>query len=323
MAPIAERQPYGLESVARTFVDRPWLSLYGRRIRAVHPVGSVSAGLPPWEPSLLHRVMPDELLLLVLEHLPPVALGRAACVCRRWRYTTLNPLLWSQACRRAWQACSEEETLHLLQFNYDGSWRKMWRMRPRLRLDGIYVSRNTYIKRGIVEWHNRNPVHIVCYYRYLRFLPSGKFFYKVSPQVLREVAKYFSGKASAAKAEGALVGRGTLTEDRWEGAILYPGARPTVLRMRGRLRGTCEGANNRLDLLSLHTCGMDEAEVPHDTEDVLGAVQGWGDDETHHADVPAVSHTRGMAPFVFVPFYEVDTDVVNLPVDKMDFYLPG
>ena len=31
-------------------------------------------------------------------------------------------------------------------------WKTMFLDRPHLRFDGLYVSRNTYIKRGIVEW---------------------------------------------------------------------------------------------------------------------------------------------------------------------------
>ena len=37
-----------------------------------------------------------------------------------------------------------------------------------MRFDGVYVSRNTYMRTGIVEWRVKNPVHLVCYYRYYR-----------------------------------------------------------------------------------------------------------------------------------------------------------
>lgn len=72
-----------------------------------------------------------------------------------------------------------------------------------------------------------------------------------------------------------------------------------------RLRGTTAGANNRMDLLSLVTSGVDSNEVGGPEEDILGVVEGWQDDETHNPDVPAVSHKRGLTPFVFVPFEEV------------------
>lgn len=60
-----------------------------------------------------------------------------------------------------------------------------------------------------------------------------------------------------------------------------------------------------MDLLSLVTSGMNDNEVNGHDEDILGVVEGWEDDETHNPDVPAVSHKRGLTPFVFVPFEEV------------------
>ena len=59
----------------------------------------------------------------------------------------------------------------------------MFLQRPHLRFGGLYVSRNTYIRTGITEWRIKNPVHMVCYFRYLRFLPDGRFLYRTSPEV--------------------------------------------------------------------------------------------------------------------------------------------
>lgn len=33
----------------------------------------------------------------------PYTLGRAACVCRKWKYTIRNPVYWRNACLKAWQ----------------------------------------------------------------------------------------------------------------------------------------------------------------------------------------------------------------------------
>lgn len=35
------------------------------------------------------------------------------------------------------------------------------------------------------------------------------------------------------------------------------------------------------------------------------------------------SHTRGKAPYVFVTWDHIQESVLNLPVEKMDFYVPG
>jgi len=37
----------------------------------------------------------------------------------------------------------------------------MFLARPHVRTEGIYVSRNTYIRLGATEWRVKNPVHLV------------------------------------------------------------------------------------------------------------------------------------------------------------------
>ncbi|XP_024008180.1 F-box protein 7 isoform X1 [Eutrema salsugineum] len=340
-----------LRTVQYFITKRPWLDLYGVHVRPVAPFGSTSSK-PYFDPALIHRSLPDELLFEVFARMMPYELGRAACVCRKWRYTVRNPVFWRNACLKAWQTAGVIENYRILQSKYDGSWRKMWLLRSRVRTDGLYVSRNTYIRAGIAEWKITNPVHIVCYYRYIRFYPSGRFLYKNSSQKLKDVAKYMNFKAS--KADSLYRGTYTLsmTDDKVistsncllagksttlhlhhylekmfllqiEAAVLYPGTRPTVLRIRLRLRGTTIGANNRMDLLSLVTSGVNDEEVSSTEDDILGVVENWRDDETHNPDIPAVSHKRGMTPFVFVPFEEVDQSVLNLPPEKMDYFVTG
>ncbi|KAL2538554.1 F-box protein 7 [Forsythia ovata] len=279
--------------------QRPWLDLYGINVRPVAPFGSASRK-PFVDEALIHRSLPDELLFEIFSRMTPYTLGRASC---------------------AWQLNGVAENYKILQSNYDGSWRKMWLLRPRLRSDGLYVSRNTYIRAGVAEWKITNPVHIVCYFRYLRFYPSGRFLYKNSSQKVKDVAKCMNFRTS--KVDCVFSGRYGLSEDKVEAALLYPGLRPTVWRIRLRLRGTTAGANNRMDLLSLVTSGVNDNEVSGPDEDILGLVEGWQEDETHNPDVPAVSHKKGLTPFVFVPFDEVETSVLNLPVDKMDYFVPG
>ncbi|KAJ6798159.1 F-box protein 7 isoform X1 [Iris pallida] len=300
--------------------ERPWLKLYGKRVRPVAPFGSVSSR-PFDDPALIHRSLPDELLSEVFARMDPYTLGRAACVCRRWRYTVRNPSLWRSACLKTWQLYGVIENCRIVHSKYDCSWRKMWTQRPRIRTDGLYVSRNTYIRVGVSEWTVTNPVHVVCYFRYIRFYPNGKFLYKVSSQKVKEAAKCMNLRAS--KADRGFKGDYILAEDLVDAALLYPGARRTLLRIRLRIRGTIMGANNRLDLLQLVTTGVNESEINNRNGDILGFIDSLPVDETLNPDVPAISHNRGMTPFVFVQFDEAETSVLNLPVDKMDYFVPG
>lgn len=39
----------------------------------------------------------------VFARMTPYDMGRASCVCRKWRYTIRNPVFWRIACLKAWQ----------------------------------------------------------------------------------------------------------------------------------------------------------------------------------------------------------------------------
>lgn len=67
-----------------------------------------------------------------------------------------------------------------------------------------------------------------------------------------------------------------------------------------RIRGTTTGANNRMDLLSLVTSRVNSDGVTEPEEDILEAV------ELQEDAMSRVSHRRGLAPFVFVPFEAVN-----------------
>lgn len=89
----------------------------------------------------------------------------------------------------------------------------MWLDRFRLRFEGLYISRqvhgprqlrngqlegrpplppigrNTYVKQGVAEWSTRKSLYVAVYFRYFRFLPDGRFLYRCSPDVPRNVAR--------------------------------------------------------------------------------------------------------------------------------------
>ncbi|OLN84328.1 F-box protein pof7 [Colletotrichum chlorophyti] len=67
-------------------------------------------------------------------------------------------------------------TLALLPQLYSSSWQKMFRHRPRIRFNGCYISTVNYIRSGQASTNQTtwgSPVHIVTYYRYLRFFRDG------------------------------------------------------------------------------------------------------------------------------------------------------
>jgi F-box protein 9 len=70
----------------------------------------------------------------------------------------------------------DEATEILLHSAYSSSWHQMFRRRPRIRFNGCYISTVNYIRPGQASANQltwNSPVHIVTYYRYLRFFRDG------------------------------------------------------------------------------------------------------------------------------------------------------
>ncbi|KAK7914762.1 hypothetical protein PG985_012465 [Apiospora marii] len=86
-------------------------------------------------------------------------------------------LLSLEELRQHQKAEAEATTLELVRSSlYASSWQNMWRRRPRIRFNGCYISTVNYIRQGHstgnqITWNS--PVHIVTYYRYLRFFRDG------------------------------------------------------------------------------------------------------------------------------------------------------
>ena len=109
---------------------------------------------------------------------------------------------------------------------YAGSWRGMFRSRPRVRFNGCYISTVNYIRAGQSSAHQiawNTPVHIVTYYRYLRLFRDGAALSllttdepaAVVPHLTREAADLHRGGAAphlpSAVVANALRGRWRLS----------------------------------------------------------------------------------------------------------------
>jgi F-box protein 9 len=54
------------------------------------------------------------------------------------------------------------------------TYRQLFLLRPRIRTDGIYISKITYFRPGFSASSMINPVHLVTYFRYLRFFGAAE-----------------------------------------------------------------------------------------------------------------------------------------------------
>jgi F-box protein 9 len=74
--------------------------------------------------------------------------------------------------QRIWRFCCERMHPKEQLINQNSTWFNLWLTIPRIRVDGVYISRVTYTRQGLDESSLYTPVHLVIYYRYLRFFNS-------------------------------------------------------------------------------------------------------------------------------------------------------
>lgn len=101
---------------------------------------------------------------------------------------------------------SEADTHAFLESLYMSSWQRMFRLRPRIRFNGCYISTVNYIRSGQASanqstWYS--PVHIVTYYRYLRFFRDGTVISLLSTTEPADVVHHMTREAVALHAGGA------------------------------------------------------------------------------------------------------------------------
>ncbi|RVE44322.1 hypothetical protein evm_011046 [Chilo suppressalis] len=119
--------------------------------------------------------LPYEVVLVILRwvvssELDAASLERAATVCRGLYVCARDTDLWRSLCLRTWGIeCATPRA------NGFASWRQMYIERPRLQLNGCYISKTTYLRHGENSFQDQfyRPWYLIDYYRYLRFFPEG------------------------------------------------------------------------------------------------------------------------------------------------------
>ncbi|TGZ58785.1 hypothetical protein CRM22_009449 [Opisthorchis felineus] len=131
--------------------------------------------------------LPHELLLRIFRwavgsHLDTKILGRLARVCRGFYLLACDPSIWRSICLRLWPRLLDHHTHGVrgeqltatvpLHYGYK-DWRDMAIHRPHVLLDGCYLCRITYVRPGEALSGIYRPMHLVVYYRGIRFYPDG------------------------------------------------------------------------------------------------------------------------------------------------------
>lgn len=107
--------------------------------------------------------------------------------------------------RKLREARRRKLTYDLLVRSYGGSWKAMFRSRPRIRFGGAYISTVNYWRPGQSgpnQYTWGSPMHIVTYYRYLRFFRDGTLISLLTTLAPAEVIPHFTRENAHLKAKG-------------------------------------------------------------------------------------------------------------------------
>jgi F-box protein 9 len=129
--------------------------------------------------------LPAEIIRSIFSSMEPATLERCARVKKHWFIISREPGLWRHFCMEMWDSCAPH---HVARYK---SWRRMFLERPRVHYDGIYISKNIYIRPGSTEGSYNQPVHQVVYYRYLRFYEDGGAISTLSFEDPKQVLEWF------------------------------------------------------------------------------------------------------------------------------------
>tara|TARA_B110000008_G_scaffold69359_2_gene70236 strand:- start:4411 stop:5385 length:975 start_codon:yes stop_codon:yes gene_type:complete len=306
--------------------NRPWLAFYDRRARPPPCAADVPAIL---------RALDENSLCEIASRLGPRAFARLATTCAAFRdFVYAHDIdVWRGFCVDAF-AHRESAGETAARKSRHGSYRAMFQQRLRLRTDGLYVSRNTYIKPGAKTMENAKCCHLVAYYRYFRFYRTGEFVCKTSPRRLRDEAKLLKDRAACARSNEVCHGGYTIDgEDRVRCEAIRPKSNGewSATYFWVRLRQNKPGASNRLDVVKIAMVDGDN-DPPTPTDEEWRAVD---DEEALYrrglgicaqkfdgtAEVRVAN--RGLSTLVFVPWDEVNVHELNKTTEEMDFYFTG
>ncbi|XP_068137472.1 F-box only protein 9 isoform X2 [Hyperolius riggenbachi] len=133
------------------------------------------------------------------------SLEQLSLVCKGFYICARDPEIWRLACLKVWG----RNCVKLVPYT---TWRQMFLDRPRVRFDGVYVSKTTYIRQGEQSLDGfYRAWHQVEYYRYMRFFPDGHIVMLTTPEEPQTIVPRLRTKN--ARIEALLLGHYRLTQD--------------------------------------------------------------------------------------------------------------
>eukprot|EP00158_Paraphelidium_tribonemae_P001908 Partr_v1_DN24943_c1_g1_i1_m45287 putative f-box protein len=163
-------------------------------------------------------------ILRHLMHDDPVSVERFSLTCRLFYIYARESSVWRYALD--WHTRMGQHPLSTMDSPLD--YRLSFLQTPRIRHDGVFIARCHYARQGLTEWGWQLPIHLVTYYRYLRFYRGGFVISVLSnnePAAVIPLLKLRRGQivdgvgkglaASSAAASGAVHSRNEIMTGRW------------------------------------------------------------------------------------------------------------
>ncbi|KAJ1572574.1 hypothetical protein NDA12_006194 [Ustilago hordei] len=199
-------------------------------------------------------------------------LGRT---CWKFRLLTKSPSLWREIVRKTYYPpiLDPSLTLATLYERHHSDWRTVFINQPRLRLNGCYIAACHYARPGLSEDAWVRVIHVVEFYRSIRFLPDGTALSLLTTDPPSETVRKLE---PGLKAKGFSKGQWELFEEGLEDD--EEEARPRgpkvvvedlrdksmqkyAFRMVFGLRSTTRGRWNKLNLLEYYSVNLTNGEV--------------------------------------------------------------
>ncbi|KAB1261777.1 F-box only protein 9 [Camelus dromedarius] len=174
---------------------------------------------PELESSQTHiSALPMEVLMYVFRwvvssDLDLRSLEQLSQVCRGFYICARDPEIWRLACLKVWgRSC-----IKLVPYT---SWREMFLERPRVRFDGVYISKTTYIRQGEQSldgfyraWHQVEYYRYTCrkLSEYIRFFPDGHVMMLTTPEEPQSIVPRLRTRNT--RTEAILLGHYRLSQD--------------------------------------------------------------------------------------------------------------
>ncbi|CAG8679704.1 11953_t:CDS:2, partial [Ambispora leptoticha] len=201
--------------------------------------------------------LPNELVLCILKQLlllNVASIGTFSLVCKKFLLLSRENSIWRFACLRAFRM-DLRDAIYILQRDvmkkYGNDWRRMFIERPRIRYDGVYIATCYYLRPGSAENVWNQPIHLVSYYRFLRFLPDGTC---IKLQSFHEPKTIVRNFGTGYNSKDLLIGRWEFDETNNQVNIIL---QETSIMKHTRfitlaLKSTSRGKNNKLNWIEYY-----------------------------------------------------------------------